>query len=352
MSFKERFLDAQSAFLAALSSGTSALAQFNTEWESLGNDFERALDQAELDAGDVDVAYAVSSRIAILGNSALKLEEESTNQTEDFLTAVTAVLADLDLEDVSAKDVSQYRHIPPYIPSAFSWLQENMHDPYPPTSLKRIWARESHITPRVMDDWFKSIRKEIGWVTLTKAHFNGSRSLAVKAAGAVLLQQGDDTDVPFEVQTELLAIKARLETFYLEERGVVAGRSARDSGKRPRSVTCSPVATTPRSCSPSTRSDSSSDADSTASSSPASRSTSRLPSLVFDQSDSEEDERLPEFPAVSLPHDGSVFITGAGKDFDVSENRLTRIWYVSNTGLITSFFDNCFFPVTPTMTFL
>ncbi|KAI0094348.1 hypothetical protein BDY19DRAFT_1052215 [Irpex rosettiformis] len=321
MSFTERFLNAQATFLAALASGTSALAQFDIEWEILRGDFEQALDQSLLDADEVNTAYAVSSRVAILSDTMLELEKTSRDRTDELFSDMEATLATLTLEDVDSQDlITSRRNTVPYISEPYVWLTNNLHDPYPSTSLKRTWARNANVTIRIMNDWFKSLRKEIGWVALTQIHFNGSRSSAVKAAGAVFLDNGNDTAVPFEVQTELFAVQARLKNLYLEERGLAIGPLSPNSNNRPRSASTSSSAS--RSYSPSTQFGTSSDGSTVASS--TSFRGSGLPSLVFDQSDSEEDERLPEFFAPDFLDDASIHIAGLAKDDEFSERRLKR----------------------------
>ncbi|KAI0687918.1 hypothetical protein BC835DRAFT_1419573 [Cytidiella melzeri] len=344
MTFKERVFLAEANFLAALTSGTSALAQFDAEWEILGGEFERALDQSTIDPSEVELAYAVSSKIAILSENLLKMEEVSTSITATLLNEIDVALSDLSLQDLSLQDVQEtptgrvqpsptaapHRHTGPYISEAISWLLEHPHDPYPPSSLKRTWARQAQITPRVMDDWFKSIRKEIGWVALTKTHFKGSRSMAVAAAGAVLLDNdsGAEATVPFEVQAELLAVKAKLQNLYLEERGLPSVPPTHESshtGSRSVSVESSASASSDLTPSPSSSSDRSlysSDSLTTAPSTPSSQSSSHLPSLVFDaSSDNEDDEQLLD-PFQDLQDNATALVAGLAKDNNDSQRRL------------------------------
>ena len=313
MSFKERFLDAEASFMAALSSEPSALTQFDLQWEVLAKDFELAVSTGPaMKADEIALVHGVASRIAILGDSLIKLQEASTRITAKTLTELEIALQGLALEDGrEEKQPLKFRPFTsPYVPAALSWLLENLHDPYPPTSLKRVWARDAGLTLRSMDDWFKSIRKQIGWVSFTKAHFKGSRSMAVRAAGVVFLDNGDHGRVPFEVQTELLAIKARLQNLFLEERGLATEPAIESE--------------TSRSSSPSMQSDTSSESISISSSSPS----SRLPSLILDQSDSEDDERLPEFPTLDIFDNTSIHIAALAKDDNVAERRLERTQYV------------------------
>jgi hypothetical protein len=313
MPLKERFLNAETAFLSALIAGKSAIVQFDAEWETLCADFELAMDQSTLDSIDTETAYAVSSRIAIIADSLSELEETSQRITADLLAELDHALSSVTLEDVSPALPTKHRAI--YHAEPFSWLLENAHDPYPATSLKKTWARQAKVTPRVMDDWFKSIRKEIGWVSLTKLHFRGQRSAAVASATAFLLNSGTETDMPFEVQTELLAIRERLNNLFLEERSL-APMPVRMSTNV--SLAPSPLPL------PSQRANELVDVSTTAPLIPPPRAHSRSPSLVFDSSDSEDDEKLPELslgPSVGVTS-GTV---GFQKDNRYQEQRFEQL---------------------------
>lgn len=331
MSFKERFLKAEASFLDAMASNPSAMATFDTEWQTLGAQFEDAMALSLIHPDDAEVAFAVSSRIAIHSNTLLELEQRSQTMTTEWLAEIDSALSQLTLKDVSSIPRPS-RHLTQYVAEAFSWLLNNLHDPYPPSSLKRMWARKADLTTRGMDDWFKSIRKEIGWVALTKEHFNGSRSLTINAATSVLLDNGGNAEVSFEVQAELLAIKARLEGLFPEERGEEAIPSMGKSNKRARSISILSTTTntpaTPRSYSPSVLLNSPFDDTLAASSSPSSRGSSRPPSLVADQSDSDEDEKLPELPLPDFRHVSSIHTAGLAQDDAVSERRLKRTRFV------------------------
>lgn len=339
MSFSERFRTAEKEFLSALSSGDLATEQaFNHSWALLLGEFEHAIDYSIVDDQDKETAFSVASKVAILGEGLLKLQTETAAITSSYVDAIEDALAELSIHDVETPPTSTssnitadnhlLRHTPPYISRAYSWLCENLHDPYPSSTLKRGWAKEAGITPRVMDDWFKSVRKAIGWVTLTKTHFKGSRSLAVSAAGNVFLETIADPSVPFEAQADFLAVKAKLDNLYLAERGIRTEPSTlhRQASKRARSVFSDFTATEISATTPTVDNGNRSSVDiiPTAPTSPYSPSSTRLPSLVFDPSDSEDEERIPELSVQTLLNDASIRIATLEKNS--GDERLKRTW--------------------------
>lgn len=357
MSFKDRFLRAETSFLAALSSGKAALAEFEPQWDALQADFEQAITHSALDSTEVEMAYSVASRIAILSDSFLKLEEVTADRTATMLAEMDVALSNLTLQDTPMVPSAAVRQrTVPYISAPFSWLLNNLHDPYPSTSLKRAWARDAQVSLRVMDDWFKSVRKEIGWVAFTQAHFRGLRSMATAAASSVLLDDRSNPPVPFEVEADLLVIKTKLENLYPQERGLAVGSSMHSAHRRSRALSVSSshtdLAASSRSSSPTLQTDSSSDDISIASSSPASRASSRLPSLVFDQSDSEEDEQLPEFSTPGLLDDVAIRVTDFVKDHDTSERQSKRRRYAVSKCSLQLLLFTIFYAGTRTMTSL
>lgn len=296
MSTRTRLLNSEADFLKALSSGGTALDAFDQQWAVLRDECERAQEQGTLSKSDLELAVGVASRIGIVGDAFAELYATSAQITSSLLADVETILTQLSLDDVVVerlpstiiKESPEHNSIPrnrlpPYVPSAYAWMLYNLHNPYPPSSLKRNWAKGASLSTRAMDDWFKAIRKKIGWVTFTKSRFKGSRCLAVSAAESVLLDDASDSSIPFEVQADLLSIRSRLDALYRSERGLfpeVVALPEQTSSPSPilsddrSSLPCADPLLVP------------------ALASPRCSLVSRTPSLVFDRSDSEEDERL------------------------------------------------------------
>jgi hypothetical protein len=72
--------------------------------------------------------------------------------------------------------------LPPYIRPAYTWLLNNLHDPYPSKETKVTIAEESGSSPKDIDNWFINVRRRIGWNKLRSKHFENKRSLIVDAA--------------------------------------------------------------------------------------------------------------------------------------------------------------------------
>ena len=72
--------------------------------------------------------------------------------------------------------------LPPYIRPAYTWLLNNLHNPYPTKETKATIAEESDSSPKDIDNWFINVRRRIGWNKLRSRHFENKRSLIVDAA--------------------------------------------------------------------------------------------------------------------------------------------------------------------------
>ena len=72
--------------------------------------------------------------------------------------------------------------LPPYIRATHAWLLENLHNPYPSKPVRDALSKETGVTFKVIDTWFTSTRKRIGWNDLRVRKFSNKRSLIVAAA--------------------------------------------------------------------------------------------------------------------------------------------------------------------------
>ena len=72
--------------------------------------------------------------------------------------------------------------MPTYIRPAYTWLLNNLHNPYPSKETKATIAEESGSSLKDIDNWFINVRRRIGWNKLRSKHFENKRSLIVNAA--------------------------------------------------------------------------------------------------------------------------------------------------------------------------
>lgn len=232
-SLRQRLINAESDFLAA--KDEDALEAFSLSWASLCGDVDQALKEGAVDDDLKTLVQSVFFRIVVLGDSLLQLHQETSSLTSGYLDEVEDILAQMSLEEPQQYNTphtpasTRKEHhrgvipaspsqLPPFIPSAYAWLLDNLCNPYPPSDVKKSLAKGGGMSLRAINDWFKMIRRRMGWVAICKAHFRGSRSLAVAAAGLVFSETSSELNLPFEVAADFYGMKSRLENLYCSER--------------------------------------------------------------------------------------------------------------------------------------
>lgn len=91
------------------------------------------------------------------------------------------------------------------------WFLENIHDPYPSEA---ILASLSSTTSRPVPTISKQLldlRKQVGWTTLIRTLFHGSRPTAVDAARRFYLQTDPSNPPSAAIQSAFCSIKAKAE---------------------------------------------------------------------------------------------------------------------------------------------
>ncbi|EKM49253.1 uncharacterized protein PHACADRAFT_131851 [Phanerochaete carnosa HHB-10118-sp] len=301
-SLQRRLEEAEEHFLSALSSQDDiALEAFRKCWEALCLDFEDAFHAGIVDDSLRKLAQYISSIVVILDESLFHLQQEV--KTASFMSEIDELFAKMAIDDIvepapldramasrtrreNAAEDKASSSLPPIIPLAFDWLVENLQNPYPTTALKLSMATQAGISFRSMDEWFKSVRRHIGWVSIVKRHFKGSRALAIAAAERVLSQNGGDTTTSFEIAADLLAMRSELVNLYPNAKQHSCRHAP--SSSLPRADSQKPSSFLPYS-SLTCGSFSSISELSGGSQSPPS---TRPPSLIFTSTDSEDDDRL------------------------------------------------------------
>lgn len=329
-SIQHRLLDAQNEFLAALNAGDDALNAFSEKWSCLREDVEQAVGRSALDQDVLSLAHSVSSRIAVLSESVAQLDQDANRITSSLLEDVEDIFAQMTLDDTIPRtfdrptpirthklERSVRASLPQYLPAAYEWLFLHLHDPYPSAILKRQLAKECHVSLRCIDDWFKSIRRRMGWVSLCKTHFKGSRSLAIVAAKRTFLEESVGADLPFEVVADFLAMKSRLQNLYIAEQGSNAHTSLPHQTRRKRQRSSSSLSVdSPIVISPSSPSYAFED-DIQLVGDLQDRSPGRPPSLVFSSSDSDEDDAGSDFVSQTPPDDKIIWSDDSTSSWDV-----------------------------------
>ncbi|THH33450.1 hypothetical protein EUX98_g761 [Antrodiella citrinella] len=224
---RTRLREAPFQFLSAVSSST--LLDFHQEWRSLHEDADKALQLSLLDDEDVSLVHATATLLATIGEHLLRAEERSAKTTASFVDEVEDVFARLTISDIHETLPSPIRtrtvhrpssSIPSYNSAAYAWISQNLHNPYPSSEVKKRISRDAGRPLRVITDWFKDVRRHIGWVAMCKTHFQGSRALAVQIATHVYLHTNTTPHLSPDIVSQFEAIPS----FNLDDAPVSLGK--------------------------------------------------------------------------------------------------------------------------------
>jgi hypothetical protein len=350
LSLRSRLLAVEQDFI----SDDVSLQIFEEKWDTVRKDYEEALKAGLVDDSLKTLANSIFFRMAILGVHLERAQEEAEALTTSFSTEIEDLLSRMSIGDMletnsstsspsysplisrgmrisTASGNSCLSSLPPFIPSAFDWIVRHLDNPYPSNILKASIASNAGVPLRAVTDWFQSIRRHIGWASFCKKRFLGYRSLIIAAAKTFFAHKDEDTALPLDVVSAFLTMKEKLDSLYLEERGLQPSSSTYSQDKE-LAQTPFPFAIPSPSSSVQTHACSISAStnwliEPLESSPPP--SPMRAPSLVAESaaSDSDDDEQLQELPSQSSAGDVLAWSTENSYLFnDVLDTG--RKWYV------------------------
>ncbi|CAL1694995.1 unnamed protein product [Somion occarium] len=232
IALQQRLLNAPSQLLDALSKGEDALLVFEKLWEVLGAELPQLVQATPHDNEISHYAYSTASQISTLVESISALNHNSDCITISLLSEAQCALRQFTLDEACAQEPSQMSHRnssalsplssvspPPYVEPAYSWLMDNLHNPYPPLHVKKALAARTDMSVRDISKWFKEVRRSIGWVDICITYFQGSRPLAIEAATQVLIEEHLNRSPSMEVQVEFLSLQGRASCLYFNNDG-------------------------------------------------------------------------------------------------------------------------------------
>ncbi|KAI0082087.1 hypothetical protein K474DRAFT_1655422 [Panus rudis PR-1116 ss-1] len=226
MSLRERLMDAPSELLEALSQDSAALADFYDRWALLAAEVEDAIHNLSATQDDIEAANIAASQVQIITESVVALDEQSSQLAAELEREMAKLSLSPNLSpSTTTAELPHLRpvssHLPPYLPSAFAWLSCNLHNPYPSRVHRQTVARREGYSVEVVSDWFRTIRRLIGWDNVCQVHFAGSRDLMLDMARRVFIP--DEPAVPLDVDMELREkfwdMLSRLHGLYSNEEG-------------------------------------------------------------------------------------------------------------------------------------
>ena len=230
---RERLIRAGQQFLlAVVSNDEESLEGFFQEWSQLGRDAENIKAAGLLDDDAAlllfEVSRAIESTILCVLESGVILQESLTR-------SITNLVQNVPFNDPSTTSLHS-QTIPPRhllfsdLPSSttpkflgqrklldsygYSWLMQNIHEPYPNSAQTRIIGDISGTSAAQVELWFQEVRDSIGWSKLSHDFFAGSVNTTVAAARRVFLER--DRNISFDIVFAFTTVKAFAETLFLE----------------------------------------------------------------------------------------------------------------------------------------
>ncbi|EKM84451.1 HD1 homeodomain transcription factor A mating type protein [Agaricus bisporus var. burnettii JB137-S8] len=185
-SIRKRLLHAEESFLAA--KNDHLMEDFEYAWTSLAVDIMKATSANQMTQEDIALADAVSSRITSLCKTFVEFTNACDDISLSFEQDLERILEEHDHGNHCSNHYSSEempRPAPaPYIKQAYSWLVQNLSNPYPPKEVREAIARKAGSDPKHVENWFGDARKRMGWNGIRKRHFSNKRRSTVAAATA------------------------------------------------------------------------------------------------------------------------------------------------------------------------
>ena len=230
---RERLIRAEQRTLLAIISGDEeSLEAFSQEWSQLRDDIKSIKAARQLDDHTAlliyEVSHAIENTTLCMLESGAMLQESLTRSINDFIQNIpfddpsTASLhsqaiapchllfSDLPSSAIS-KILGQQKLLDSY---GYSWLMQNIHDPYPNSRQTQIISDISDTSAAQVELWFQEVRDSIGWSKLSHDFFAGSVNATVAAARRVFLER--DRNISFDIVFAFTTVKAFAETLFLE----------------------------------------------------------------------------------------------------------------------------------------
>ncbi|KAL4063656.1 C-terminal domain of homeodomain 1-domain-containing protein [Scleroderma yunnanense] len=218
---------AEGHFMSALTEGPDALASYDHCWATLLKDLSSASLSGNASKDTVSLAHSVAFRISSIAGCFLAVQHEQQMQTTQLYKDWDAIFHQMETSHrCSSPEAVHYtpqlpssappsdHGSPSFLPLAYKWLLDNLHNPYPSTEVKAHIATTSGCAVSSINSWFISARRRIGWTPLCRNKFNNCRADMVDAAYHVFIKQDPSHRVSSEIAQAFMTIRVAAEGLY------------------------------------------------------------------------------------------------------------------------------------------
>ena len=231
LDLSHRLYFAESDFLTALENGT--LASYHQTWSTVPDILDTASKTGSGGDDTLTLVNFVASRISNLASCFLDIQREEELSTSQLQSDCDAMFRQMDALNLNAQpeslrpDSTRCPRIPlptptlnaetsspPFLASAYRWLLDNLHNPYPTAEVKAQIAAASSCQVSSVNSWFVNARRRIGWATLCRERFSNCRADMLDAAYRVLVKEDSRRMLSPEVTHSFIAMKVAAEGLY------------------------------------------------------------------------------------------------------------------------------------------
>ena len=224
-----RLMRVEEDLLDAIISGGAALEQCAQDWSQLCIDIKAAALSHQLQDTTLQLAHEVGSRMAILSSSIYRASMTCHKDMNDLFAAMSLSEQPTDIPCTSVPRSTST--LPLYVKPAYTWLMENLHNPYPPKHVKAKLSRESGCNVKDIDNWFINVRRRIDWNRVRRVHFANKRQEILSAAARFFGKTDGSQILDPHLEMEFASIQNLAETLYNDKFADVQYPSRSESPK-------------------------------------------------------------------------------------------------------------------------
>ncbi|THV07545.1 hypothetical protein K435DRAFT_833419 [Dendrothele bispora CBS 962.96] len=196
-----------SSFDQVLAVEDSSRSQFSSQWQQLCSEI-KACPTDSLSEDTKQLAYATAMGMETLCQLFLELEILSDGIKPRFSHPSAPETIHVQHGEDSPKRPARY------VKSAHCWLLDNLHNPYPSTSLREDIGASVGSSRKSMDNWFIDARKYIGW-NLLRQKFKTRKQMIAEAT--TYFKPSDGVSPSSEYDAEFRSIAERAKSMFDDE---------------------------------------------------------------------------------------------------------------------------------------
>ncbi|KIJ08122.1 hypothetical protein PAXINDRAFT_102675 [Paxillus involutus ATCC 200175] len=227
----QRLRFAETHFLSVLADGQETLTSYDQSWSALLDDLSTASLSGTASDETLSLAHLVAFRISKIASCFLDVTHEQEASTAQLHNDWDTIFQQMDVLDLNSQVVSLHPNgdlpcraktgippsdssFPPFLASAYRWLLDNLHNPYPTPAVKAQLAATSSCQIASINSWFISVRRRMGWTALCRDCFSNCRADIIDAAYRALVKEDPHRRLSPEVIHSFMEMKVAAEGLY------------------------------------------------------------------------------------------------------------------------------------------